>query len=168
MLRQLSKELESLGTEASGLSTGGNIAPGMFLIRLGLASASASNAALKAKLEKDEIKSRKCSKTGEKIVQLNEELKSESRQKNPDDVDRHVLSELLKALVKPQGLTDPCSVCAIQQFVNDFEKNRPTSDCFREAMTHLVNVLQFFDINVSFAAKQIKRDIMVRSSTQEL
>lgn len=114
-----------------------------------------------SKLKKKEQKVQNCHKCKENVKQLKEELMFESQSKNPTDMDQYVLFELLKSLGRTEGFIDPSSTDAIKQLLNDFVKKQLKVKAFQDAMTYLLSVLQFFDINVLDDTIPDKQDALV-------
>ncbi|KAK7926234.1 hypothetical protein WMY93_008544 [Mugilogobius chulae] len=160
-LKEQARELESIPKENHGLSTGKKIGLAFLAIPYGplwgpvlfalvnkwcSGGTSGSSVALTKELEKDKTKYQKCNKIREKIKQLHTKMRAECPTKNSEDMDRFVLVELMKSLAKLDGLSDSSCTDAIKQSINNLKHGEP--NFFQDAITYLVGLLKFFDINI--------------------
>lgn len=154
--------LTTIGAGVAIFLTGGAAAPVVGLIAAAssivgtgvtVASKITEHFSSSSKLKNVQEIDKDCRRIGEKIKRLHEKLKSESPDhQDPDEQEKHVVYEFLKAFAKHKELTDPKYIENINDFLSDFMK-QPNLVLLHQGLTvgllvEVLAVLQFFALNV--------------------
>lgn len=133
--------------------------------------------------ELDKVKKidKKCNDIAEEIQELFDKLKAECPSRNSDDKDRHVVSEILRTMVKQNGLADEIPIKDFDDLMNSLKENALFKGITRGLATSLLrkvlDVLTVFSLKmegkflsniVSKGGKQIVKGVVGKGAAKIL